>query len=82
MFKKTYSNNPYRINYNMCFLIEDFRVYDSIVVFKNGGRVKGIVTSVDKMSREITYNTANENSLVAKLNDILYLSDKNNDWLK
>ena len=82
MFKKAYNSNPYRVNYNMCFLIEDFRVNDSIVVFKDGEKIRGVVTSTDRISREVTYNSANENGLTARLSDILYLSDGDENWLK
>ena len=95
--KKNYSNDkkgsfkrrgsgqyktPYEMNF-FCFDISDFRTMDSITVYdpKTKNKIKGVVVETDKLSREIKYNTSNENGLVTSINNILFLKEYDREWL-
>ena len=82
-FKKSGGyKTPYEMNF-FCFDIGDFRAMDSITVYdpKTKSRVKGVVVETDKLSREIKFNTSDQNGLTTSINNILFLKEYDKDWL-
>ena len=75
--------SPYEMNF-FCFDIKDFKNMDSITVYipDTESRVRGVVTGTDTTSREITFNTFNENGLKTSINNILFLKEYDRNWLE
>ena len=81
MIKKHWKTT-YEKNFN-CFDIRDFRKLDSVTVYipKKDTRVRGVITSVDQPSYQITIKTKQNKSFVCSLDNVLYLKDYDKDWL-
>ena len=72
--------NPYKRNYD-CFNIRDFREGDSIVVYEDDNRIRGVVVQTSFETREVVYKTANNETKSVSMNHILYLKEYDKDWL-
>ena len=84
MLKKRYEKkSPYEVNF-FCFQIRDFKTMDSIIVYlpKEKKKVKGVVVDVDTQNNKVIFNTSNENSLSAPMNNIVFLKDYDKLWLE
>lgn len=64
-----------------CFNIVDFTLGSAIIVRKQGGREKGIVTDVDYKQFAITYRKTDGKTSVANINSVVLLQDGTREWL-
>ena len=76
-----YRENPYKTNYD-CFHIKDFRPGDSITVYDNGARVRGVVTKIDSQKWEIEYRTFSKEENITSMSSILFLKEYVKDWIQ
>ena len=78
---KRYRENPYKTNYD-CFHIGDFKSGDSIIVYDNGDRVRGVVTKIHSQKWEIEYKTFSKEENITSMNNILLLKEYAKDWIQ
>jgi hypothetical protein len=64
-----------------CFNIVDFTPGSAIIVRKQGGREKGIVTEVDYKQFAISYRKTDGKTSVVNINSIVLLQDGSREWL-
>ena len=73
--------NPYETNYD-CFHIRDFKTGDSILVYEDGERIRGVVTDVSFEKRSVKYKSSYSDSNTTTINKILLLKEHTKGWLK
>ena len=72
--------NPYERNYD-CFNIRDFKKGDSIMVYNNGDRQRGVVIESVYETREVVYKTSDGETIKTSMNSILFLKEHDSNWL-
>ena len=63
-----------------CFHLSDFQIGDAIIVKTKEGKVRGLVSRVNRKNASIFYRTLKGNS-DCNINDICFLSDSERGWL-